>query len=144
MLKCLDKSLYLPSVIWEKTGVTLFFCCVMKNVIFITVPVKINDTEISCHYFFTVGRSTLVGQRLMKSLSPVCPSVCPSVRSSVHLSLNFLKIGSLVFSDIIHDDSLLWYLVAGPKYGLTGPNWGRNGLFYSNIVGYPVRLACLL
>ena len=38
---------------------------------------------------------------------PVCPSlsICPSVRSS----LNFLKIGPLVFSDIVHDDR--WYLV---------------------------------
>ena len=29
-------------------------------------------------------------------------SVCPSVRQP---SLSFLKIGSLVFSDIVHDDS---------------------------------------
>ena len=38
-------------------------------------------------------------QRPMKSLWSVCPSpsVCPS--------LSFLKIGSLVFSDIVHDDS---------------------------------------
>ena len=46
--------------------------------------------------FFTLfGRSTLVGQRPMKSLSSVCSSTCPSV----------LKIGSWVFSDIVHDDS---------------------------------------
>ena len=37
----------------------------------------------------------------------VCPSVCPSVRPS----LSFLKIKSLVFSDIVHDDSWSWYLV---------------------------------
>ena len=49
----------------------------------------------------TVGRSTSVGQRPMKCLS----SVCPSVRPSVHPSVNFLKIGSLVFSDTLHDDS---------------------------------------
>ena len=30
------------------------------------------------------GRSTLVGQRPMKSLSSICPSVCPPVRPSVH------------------------------------------------------------
>ena len=30
---------------------------------------------------------------------------CPSVRPSVRPSLSFLKIGPLVFSDIVHDDS---------------------------------------
>ena len=46
------------------------------------------------------GRSTLVGQRSMKSLSSVCMSVCPSARAS----LNFLKIGLLVFSGIADYD----------------------------------------
>ena len=45
------------------------------------------------------GRSMLVRQRPMKLLSSVCPS------------LSFLKIGSLVFSDIVHDDSWPWYLM---------------------------------
>ena len=40
---------------------------------------------------------------------PVCPSVrlsvCPSVRLFVRPALNFLKIESLVFFDIVHDDS---------------------------------------
>ena len=49
------------------------------------------------------GRSTLVRQCPMKSLS----SVRLSVRLLVCLSLNFLKIGSLVFSYIVHDDSWL-------------------------------------
>ena len=35
----------------------------------------------------------------------------PSVSPSVCSSLRFLKIGSLVFSDIVHDDSWSWYLV---------------------------------
>ena len=35
----------------------------------------------------------------------VRPSVCLSVCSSVRPSLVFLKIGSLGFSDILHDDS---------------------------------------
>ena len=35
------------------------------------------------------------------------PSVCPSDRPS----LSFLKIGSLVFCDVVHDDSWPWYLV---------------------------------
>ena len=50
-----------------------------------------------------IGRSTFVGQRPMKSLT--------SVRMSVRLSLNFLKTGSLVFSDIVQDDTRPWYLV---------------------------------
>ena len=57
----------------------------------------------------SVGRLTLVGQRPMKLLSSVSPSVRlsvrPSIRPSVHLSLSFLKIEPLVFSDIVHDDS---------------------------------------
>ena len=52
-------------------------------------------------FLFNIGCLTLVGQRPMKSLS----SVCPSVRPSVCPSLSFLKIRSLVVSDILHDDS---------------------------------------
>ena len=46
-----------------------------------------------------IGRSMFVGQRPMKSLT------------SVRLSLHFLKTGSLVFSDIVQDDTRPWYLV---------------------------------
>ena len=41
----------------------------------------------------------------------VCPSVRPSFRPSARPSLSFLKIGSLVLSDIVHDDILPLYLV---------------------------------
>ena len=54
-----------------------------------------------------IGRSTFVEQRPMKSLSSICPSVRPSFR----LWLNFPKIGSLDFSEIVCDDSLPLYLV---------------------------------
>ena len=50
------------------------------------------------------GPSKSVGQRPIKSLSSVRPSVRPS--------LNFLKVGPLVFSDIFHDSSWSSYLVA--------------------------------
>ena len=53
--------------------------------------------------FYSFGRSTLVGQRPMKSRSSVCPSVLSSIR--------FVKIGSLDFSDFVHDGSCSWYLV---------------------------------
>ena len=43
------------------------------------------------------GCLTVIGQHPMKLLLSIClcPSVCPS--------LNFLRIGELVFSDIVHD-----------------------------------------
>ena len=41
-------------------------------------------------------------------------SVCPS--------LSFLRIGWLVFSDIVHDDSWVWYLVTDEaRFGSNGP-----------------------
>ena len=55
--------------------------------------------------FWSFGCSTLVGQHPMKLLSSV------SVRLSVRPSLSFLKIGSLLSSDIVHDDSWPWYLM---------------------------------
>ena len=51
--------------------------------------------------WYPIARSTLVEQRPMKSLSSVCVSVRPSIRPAI----SFLKIGSLVFSDIVRDDS---------------------------------------
>ena len=53
----------------------------------------------------------LFGQRLMKSLCSICPLVRLSICQFICLSLSFLKIGSLVFSDIVRDDSWPWYLV---------------------------------
>ena len=78
------------------------------------------------------GNGLFVRQHPMKSLSFVC-------LSSVHPSLTFLKIGSLVFSDIVHYDSWSWYLVTAearflkkkkinrqPKFGPSGPKLGPN------------------
>ena len=68
-----------------------------------------------------------------------CPSVCLSVR----LSLSFLKIGSLVFSDIVHNDSWSWYLVTDgarflkkkkknwrPEFRPNGPRSGPKQVFF--------------
>ena len=77
-------------------------------------------------------RSTLVGQHPIKSLLFVCPSV--------RLSLSFLKFGSLVFSDIVLDDSWPWYLVSDgarflgkknrPEFRSNGQKWDpRLGFF---------------
>ena len=46
----------------------------------------------------------------MKSLSTPATPTHP-VGLSDRPSLSFLKIGPLVFSDIVHDDSWPWYLV---------------------------------
>ena len=68
-------------------------------------------------FFYFIGRSTLVGQRPMKTLSSVNPSVRPS--------LSFLKIGSLVFFDIVHHDSWPW---------LTEPDFREKFLKFSSLV----------
>ena len=61
----------------------------------------------------------------MKSLSSVGPSV--------HPSLNFLKIESLVFSDIVHDDSWPWYLVTdGARF--SKKNFGGFFIFSGSLV----------
>ena len=51
-----------------------------------------------------VSRSTLVGQDRYK-----ITLVRLSIRLSVRPSLNFLKIGSLLFSDIVHDELTMIY-----------------------------------
>ena len=68
----------------------------------------------------------------MKSLLSVRLSICPSV----HPSQSFLKIRSLVFFDIVHDDSWPWHLVTdkarffdlwsefGTKGPKSSPKWG--------------------
>ena len=70
----------------------------MNNFIFSTDMMLKHDFLI---YLFlkSIGRSALVGQPLLKLL------VRLSVRPSIRPSLSFLKIGSLVFSAIVHDDS---------------------------------------
>ena len=59
---------------------------------------------------FYVRQSTLSRPASYK-ITLVCLSICPSMCPSVRPSLSFLKIRSLVFSDIVHDDSWSWYLV---------------------------------
>ena len=100
--------------------------------IFRLIFIAINHiTLLKQTYLFFVHISALVGERPMKSLLSVC--------RSVRLSLSFLKIGSLVFSDIVHDGSWTWHLVNDrarflkksfwqpefePKWPKSGPNLG--------------------
>ena len=68
-------------------------------------------------------------------------SVHLSVRPFVRLSLTFLKIGSLDFPDIVHNDSWSWYLSTykarllkkngGPtKFGSNRHKSGQNAFFF--------------
>ena len=82
------------------------------NSLFGSVPENILDPFSSS--FLCFGCSMLVGQRHMKLLTSICPSVCPS--------LSFLKIGSLAFSDIVHNDSWPGYLATD------GPRFKKNNL----------------
>ena len=70
----------------------------------------------------------------MKSLSSIC--------QSVRLSLSFLKIRSLFFSDTVHDDSKAWCLVTGIMlyYHLEfGPNGPKSGTKLGYLSFYQVR-----
>ena len=58
---------------------------------------------------------------------------------------HFLKVTSLYFFDIAQDCSLGQCLTsrgAETSKKNCGRNWGRNDLFYSNVVGRPLKLAC--
>ena len=77
-----------------------------------------------CHNFWMldVSRTASYEITLIRlSIRPfsVCLSVCPS--------LSFLKIGSLVFSDIVHDDSSPWYLVTDRARFLKKNWWPKFG-----------------
>ena len=92
--------------------------------------------------FFDVGCWTLVDSVLWNHTClfvrpSVRLSICPSVHRSVRPSVSFLKILSLVFSDIVHDDNWLWYLVVdearcfkkffgSPILGQMGQNWAQK------------------
>ena len=73
----------------------------------------------------------LVAETIMaKQKQHSCPSVYLSACLSVRSSPNFLKIGSLVFYNIVHGDSWAWYLLTGEATFLKKKKWrpefGRN------------------
>ena len=59
----------------------------------------------------------------MKSISSVCLPVCLSVCLSVYPTINFLKVGSLIFSDIVHDGMII---ADHDIYWLTKPDLKKN------------------
>ena len=59
---------------------------------------------------------------------------------------HFLKVSLLVFLDIAQDCSFRQCLTSSRaeiSKKICGPNWGQNGLFYSNVVERPLKLRCL-
>ena len=56
------------------------------------------------------------------------------------------KLGSLVFLEIVYDDSLEHFPINSKgktKKKISGTsNWGQDDLFYSNVVKHPHKLAC--
>ena len=71
----------------------------------------------------------------------VWPSVYLSIHLSVQLSLSFLKIRSVIFNDIVHDDSWPWYLETGEvrflKKNIGGSSLGPMGLNQAQIEIFP-------
>ena len=83
-----------------------------------------------CFSCWTLDISRTASYEIILAGRSVCLYVSPSVRSS----LSFLVIGSLVFADIVHDDSWQWHLVTDgarflkknwqSKFGPNGPKSG--------------------
>ena len=71
----------------------------------------------------------------------VCLAICLSVHPSVQPSLSFLKIRSVIFNDIVHDDSWPWYLetdkVRFLKKNIGGLSLGPMGLNQAQIEIFP-------
>ena len=121
----------------EKECSLILYICILLKTLYVTFQYVI-------WYCWTLDVSrtasyeiTLVHLSISLSLF-LLSSVCPPVRPSVHLSVsNFVKIGSLVFSNILHDDSWPWYLVTdkdwkefgGPNLVPTGQNQAQNEIF---------------
>ena len=80
--------------------------------------------------------------------------VCLSVHLSVRPSLNFVKIGLLVFAGILHGDSWSWYLMTdkarflkkkkkkwqpefGPNGNKSGPKWASLPFSWVLIIIFP-------
>ena len=78
----------------------------------------------------------VINSKLLVHLSgrlSICPSICPS--------LSFLKIRSVIFNDIVHDDSWPWHLETGEvrflKKNIGGSSLGPMGLNQAQIEIFP-------
>ena len=70
-------------------------------------------------------------------------------RGQHYVFCHFAKFDSLVILDIAQDCSLGERLTSSTaetsKSGVNcGINWGRNDIFYSNVIERPINLACFL
>ena len=92
---------------------------------------------LSCFWTLDVSRTASY------EISLIC--VCLSICLSICLSLSFLKIGSLVFSDIVHDDSWPWYLVTDriwAKWAKVRPKTRFFAIFSSLVYKVFLEIAC--
>ena len=97
-------------------------------------------------YYWTFNVSPTVSYEItlfrLSFCHSFCLSVCPSVCKSVRPSLTFLKIGSLVYSDIVHYNSLPWNLMTAEarflrNLGPSGLNQVWNQVFWVWIILVP-------
>ena len=97
----------------------------------VTYHIKLFRSEADKHNGILLSLLLLVAETTMaKQKQHSCLSVCLSACLSVRPSLNFLKIGSLVFYNIAHGDSWAWYLLTDEATFLKKKKWrpefGRN------------------
>ena len=79
-----------------------------------------NEWKTPNHFLSKIFWTLDVSRTASYEITLVCLSICPS--------LSFLKMGTLVFTDIVvHDDCWPWYLVTDEARFLGGPNLDQMG-----------------
>ena len=127
----LDCVLSLKKMICEMNFVIWLIKFSLINLVFHSEGSEMQESfMIVCLIILIMGRLTL--DRILWNHSR--PSVPLSIYPSFCLSLNFVKIGSIIFSDIVRDDSWPWYLVTDKARFLKesfltefGLNWKKIG-----------------
>ena len=149
---------WLFSLVWSESQLKKSCFFVIKH-FFLAFYTKLTNESVLEYFFMVNGHLTFSrnGQRIkhvffvfmallkywMLDVSRTASfdeiTLVSSVHPSVCLSLSFLKIGSLDFSDILHDDSWPWYLLVtdkvvflkkkkngSPNLGQMGQIWAQN------------------
>ena len=108
-----------------------FSWCAGKNLASICQYKKLKswiNVCVFCFFFLVCFCRTLdVSRTASREITLVRLFVRPFVRLFVRPSLSFLKLGSSVFFDIVHDDS--WPKFVGPNFDQMAQNWARNLVF---------------
>ena len=132
---------YISYCISQTTGLITFFFPFLKKISgFFSL---LNQTGFQM-LALTFHRFWFWTLNVNRTLSYEITLVCLSVSLSLCPSLNFPKIGSLVFSDIVHDDSWPWYLVTDKaifsKKTFGGPNLDPTDQNQAQIRFFPIFL----